>query len=1144
MAGNVSLSGTSYQIRHVEAGVHAIREVDPEAVRREAPPTRIDFNFDVPSGTPATAPDEGGKFKGLPDRTSFTPDDVSLAVSPKAPSVSLAGSGEFFDLLSVYTPAARTAAGGTAGIQSLIQLGVTETNLAYQNSGIIPRIRLVHTEELNYTEFDDLDIDLYMAQNGFIGNIHEIRDTYSADLVQLVTDSNALFCGKAYLMAGNNPGFSWWSYSVVEQSCISPNYSFGHELAHNMGSDHAPGDPIGVPAYSYSIGYKEPSSQFRTLMAYNSGCNCTRLLRHSSQSITYQGSPTGNSTQDNSLSINNVRFTVSGFRDEPGCEYSTSPGSQSFLESGGGGSLTVSTTGSCSWTSSSSDSWITVTGGGSGTGNGSVSYTVSSNPTTQSRSGNITVEGEVLTIDQDGLPCTYGLSSGSASFGFAGGSSSVGMTSLAGCNWTATSNQGWVTITAGTSGNGNGTISYTVASNPTIQSRVATITAGGQVLNITQDGIPCTYSLSPGSANFDSNGGGASFNMTSPTGCAWTASSSDGWVTITAGGSGSGNGTISYTVASNPTINARAATITAGGQVYSITQDGIACTYSLSPGSNNFDSNGGGASFNMTSPTGCAWTASSSDGWVTITAGASGNGNGTISYTVASNPTINARSATITAGGQVYSITQDGIACTYSLSPGSNNFDSNGGGASFGMTSPTGCAWTASSSDGWVTITAGGSGSGNGTISYTVASNPTINARSATITAGGQVYSITQDGIACTYSLSPGSNNFDSNGGGASFGMTSPTGCAWTASSSDGWVTITAGGSGSGSGTISYTVASNPTINARSATITAGGQVYSITQDGIACTYSLSPSSNNFDSNGGGASFTMTSPTGCAWTASSSDGWVTITAGASGNGNGTISYTVASNPTINARSATITAGGQVYSITQDGIACTYSLSPGSNNFDSNGGGASFGMTSPTGCAWTASSSDGWVTITAGGSGSGNGTISYTVASNPTINARSATITAGGQVYSITQDGIACTYSLSPGSNNFDSNGGGASFTMTSPTGCAWTASSSDGWVTITAGGSGSGNGTISYTVASNPTINARSATITAGGQVYSITQDGIACTYSLDLRPEQQQLRLQRWRGRPASPMTSPTGSVAWTASSSDGWVTTITAGL
>ena len=324
---------------------------------------------------------------------------------------------------------------------------------------------------------------------GLVDDAHVLRDTYGADLVQLVTESSADFCGMSYVMSGNNPGFAGWAFSVVEQSCVSPNYSFGHELAHNMGCNHAPGDPIDVGAYQYSMGYKDPSGDFRTLMAYNAGCNCTRLLRHSSQSLSYQGSPTGNSSQDNSLSINNVRFTVSGFRDEPSCEYSVSPSSQPFLESGGTGGATVSTTSSCSWSATSGESWITITGGSSGSGNGSVSYTVSSNPSTQSRSGTITVEGEVLTITQDGIPCTYALSSGNASFGFAGGfaggSSSVGMTSLAGCNWTATSSQSWVTITAGASGNGNGTISYTVASNPTIQARSATITAGGQVLNIT-----------------------------------------------------------------------------------------------------------------------------------------------------------------------------------------------------------------------------------------------------------------------------------------------------------------------------------------------------------------------------------------------------------------------------------------------------------------------------------------------------------------------------------------------------------------------------------------------------------------------------------------------------------------------------------
>ena len=72
VAGNVTVSGTSYQIRHIEAGVHAIREVDPEAARPEGEPIHIGSEAEIPSPrTPAIARDEGGKFDGSPDRTPF-----------------------------------------------------------------------------------------------------------------------------------------------------------------------------------------------------------------------------------------------------------------------------------------------------------------------------------------------------------------------------------------------------------------------------------------------------------------------------------------------------------------------------------------------------------------------------------------------------------------------------------------------------------------------------------------------------------------------------------------------------------------------------------------------------------------------------------------------------------------------------------------------------------------------------------------------------------------------------------------------------------------------------------------------------------------------------------------------------------------
>ena len=43
-------------------------------------------------------------------------------------------------------------------------------------------------------------------------------------------------------------------------------------------------------------------------------------------------------------------------------------------------------------------------------------------------------------------------------------------------------------------------------------------------------------------------------------------------------------------------------------------------------------------------------------------------------------------------------------------------------------------------------------------------------------------------------------------------------------------------------------------------------------------------------------------------------------------------------------------------------------------------------------------------------------------------------------------------------------GGAASVAVTTTSGCAWTASESLTWVTITSGGSGTGNGTVNYTV--------------------------------------------------------------------------------
>ena len=84
---------------------------------------------------------------------------------------------------------------------------------------------------------------------------------------------------------------------------------------------------------------------------------------------------------------------------------------------------------------------------------------------------------------------------------------------------------------------------------------------------------------------------------------------------------------------------------------------GAPCSYSLSANNQSFSSSGGPGSVNVATTSGCAWTAVSNADFVSITSGASGTGNGAVSYTVAAN-TSTARSGTATIAGKTYTVNQ------------------------------------------------------------------------------------------------------------------------------------------------------------------------------------------------------------------------------------------------------------------------------------------------------------------------------------------------------------------------------------------------------------------------------------------------------------------------------------------------------
>jgi hypothetical protein len=122
----------------------------------------------------------------------------------------------------------------------------------------------------------------------------------------------------------------------------------------------------------------------------------------------------------------------------------------------------------------------------------------------------------------------------------------------------------------------------------------------------------------------------------------------------------------------------------------------------------------------------------------------------------------------------------------------------------------------------------------------------------------------------------------------------------------------------------------------------------------VPCSYSISPASASLNTSGGSGSISVTTQSGCAWSASSGASWITITSGSSGTGSGTVAYSVTSNSGA-ARSVVSTIAGRSFTFNQSGTQ-SYTLTVGTS-----GTGTGTVTKNPTG---TSFSSGTVVTLTA------------------------------------------------------------------------------------------------------------------------------------------------------------------------------------
>jgi hypothetical protein len=319
MAGTIQHQGRIYWLRRARGGVHAIQVAEMSEGRlppEHAPlPARIRAMDPTLRDDPLVKRGDASELRPASRRERPPVTAPSGTQTQTQPGGSAGKGGEPGDVvINVIAAYTKKAASKYADLErELIDFAIEEANQSFRISKLgRVQLKLVHAYRTDYVEEGEHFDHLWRFADrgdGYMDEIHGLRDKYDADVAVLIVD-DPKGCGLATKVFADADE----AFAVVHHECAAMSYSLAHEIGHLIGARHELAIDGLLTPFPYGHGYVN-GTKWRDIMSYKESCGgCPRLPVWSNPNMLVRGEPAGTPDADNARVIAEQAARVANFR--------------------------------------------------------------------------------------------------------------------------------------------------------------------------------------------------------------------------------------------------------------------------------------------------------------------------------------------------------------------------------------------------------------------------------------------------------------------------------------------------------------------------------------------------------------------------------------------------------------------------------------------------------------------------------------------------------------------------------------------------------------------------------------------------------------------------------------------------------------